>query len=294
MLDVLRYRSVSFLFSLLLSGAFVGTYVYKVKTYGYAFNYSVDFTGGTQIRLKFAQPASIVQLRSILEAQGWASPVIRELSGNEAVVRVKDVDTGSVGLGSQMQKVISREMADNQVTVLQTESVGAGVGDMLRSKALWGIGIALLLMLAYIALRFRSWGFALGAVIALFHDALVMVAAFLLLNLEISTSVIAAILAVIGYSINDTIVIFSRIRENLKMMSGVSLETVVNTSINQTLRRTLLTSISTALSVGPMLILGGDALRDSSLALLIGVVFGTYSSIFIASPVMMVFHKRTH
>ena len=131
----------------------------------------------------------------------------------------------------------------------------------------------------------------MGAVAALFHDAVVMLAMFLFFDREISTNVICAILAVLGYSINDTIVIFSRIRENLKSMRGTPLRDIINASLNHTLKRTLLTSISTGLPVGVMLIFGGEALFDISFALLIGIVFGTYSSIYIASPIMMLLYK---
>ncbi len=190
-----------------------------------------------------------------------------------------------------MQQAIEKSMKDVQVTILQSEAVGPGVGETLRGKSIRAIVFALLAMLFYIALRFWSFGFALGAVMALFHDAILMLAVFLLLNREISINVIAAVLAVMGYSINDTIVIFSQIRDNLAKFSHESLEKIVNISINHTLRRTILTSISTGLPVLAMLILGGEALRDFSIALLVGIIIGTYSSIYIASPVMMLLYR---
>ena len=146
-------------------------------------------------------------------------------------------------------------------------------------------------MLVYIAMRFK-FAFAVGAVIALFHDALAVLACFLIINRPIDIDVVAAILAVLGYSINDTIVIFTQIRKNLIVMKGQALDVIVDTSINQTLRRTILTSASTSLVVGSMLVFGGDAIRSLSLAILLGIIFGTYSSIFIASSVMMVFYKE--
>ena len=169
--------------------------------------------------------------------------------------------------------------------------MGTGLGDALRGKSINAIVFALLAMLAYIALRFWSFGFAIGAVIALFHDAFLMLATFLLLNREISINVVGAILAVMWYSTNDTIVIFAQIRNNLRKRSYETLSEIVNVSINQTMRRTMLTSISTGLTVGSMLVLGGEALRDFSLALLVGIVVGTYSSIFIASPIMMLMYR---
>jgi preprotein translocase subunit SecF len=146
-------------------------------------------------------------------------------------------------------------------------------------------------MLAYITIRFK-FAYAMGAVLALAHDALVIGAVFIVLGKEISIDVIAAILAILGYSVNDTIVIFARIRENLGIMPTKSLTDIVNISLNQTLRRTILTSVATLLVVLALFVLGGDALRDFSMALLLGIVFGTYSSIYIASPVMMFFTKQ--
>jgi preprotein translocase subunit SecF len=293
MIDFVRYRVITATISLLLIGSFLGYAIYKKYTTGEVFQYSVDFTGGAQILLKFSQPVSSVALQTILEQNGWQGAVLREFGENEILVRVK-VDEVVKELGTiaeRMQKVVQSAMPGTQVTVLQSESVGPGVGEALRGKSVRAVVIALIAMLIYIALRFWSFGFAFGAVIALLHDALLVLAAFLLLNREISINVIGAILAVLGYSINDTIVIFSQIRENIKKLSHDSLAHIVNVSINQTLRRTLLTSFSTALTVTAMLVLGGEALRDFSIALLVGIVVGTYSSIYIASPIMMLFNR---
>ena len=173
---------------------------------------------------------------------------------------------------------------------MQADSVGPGVGATLRHDSFKAIAIALLLMLLYIAIRFK-FAFAVGAVVALFHDAFVILAFFLLTNKEISVDVIGAILAVLGYSVNDTIVIFNQIRENMKKLKGMPIDKIVNISISQTLRRTLLTSFATALVVISLLAVGGEALRNLSIALLLGIVFGTYSSIYIASPVMLLLYK---
>jgi preprotein translocase SecF subunit len=151
----------------------------------------------------------------------------------------------------------------------------------------------LIAMLGYIWLRFWSVAFAVGAVVSLIHDAVVIVAAFLLLDREVSSNLIFAVLTMLGYSINDTIIIFARIREHLRTMPGRPIEEIVTLSINQTLRRTILTSFATSLTVLAMLLLGGEALRDLSIALMIGIVFGTYSSIYIASPVMIMLYRGT-
>ena len=293
MINFVQYRWLTALVSLVLIGSFMGYAIYKKQESGHVFSYSVDFTGGAQVLLKFSQPVSSVAIKETLDAAGWEGASLRDFDNNELLIRVK-LDQISKDLGTvaeRMQSAIQATMPETTVTILRSDTVGPEVGETLRGKSVRAVLLALLAMLAYIALRFWSFGFALGAVVALFHDAILMLAVFLFFNREISVNVIGAILAVMGYSINDTIVIFSQIRDNLKKMAHEPLSKVVNVSINQTLRRTLLTSISTGLTVGAMLVLGGEALRDFSLALLVGIIVGTYSSIYIASPVMMLLYR---
>lgn len=295
MINFLKYRWLSALVSAFIFVAGVATYVYRVNTYGSAFNYSVEFTGGTEFLLKFDQSISASELKNIIDKAGWSGAAVRQFSdkNDELLVRVKDYSNDAKGLAEKMRSAIQESLGQgNTVSILQSEAVGPGVGAALRWQSARAVIIALLAMLLYIAIRFWSYSFAIGAVAALFHDAFVMLFVFMLLGREISVNVIGAILAVLGYSVNDTIVIFSQIRSNLKKMRGDSLDKIVNTSLNNTLRRTLLTSISTALTVGALFFLGGEALRDLSLALLVGIIFGTYSSIYIASPVMMLLYKK--
>lgn len=271
----------------------LGVYLYKWHTRGYTFVYSVDFTGGTQVLLKFQKPVSTLALKEILEKNGWKNPITREFSAPEEVlVRVSEFSNDAKGLAERMKQVIQTEISDNPVSILQSEGVGPGVGQTLRWNLFLAVIIALIAILIYIALRFWSFAFAAGAVVALIHDPIAILGIFLLFDREISINVIGVILAVIGYSINDTIVIFSRIRENLHKMKGSSLEEIVNVSLNKTFRRSILLSFATMLTVLSMLFFGGEVLRDFSLALLIGIVFGTYSSIYIASPVMMLLYKE--
>ena len=293
MINFVKYRMITAIVSVLLIGSFFGFAIYKKQTTGHVFKYSVDFTGGAQVLLKFSQPVSMLAIKDILDKEGWDGAALREFSADEILVRIK-LDQVGKELGQVaelMQAAVQKALPSVNVQVLQSESVGPEVGETLRGKSVRAVLLALLAMLAYIALRFWSFGFALGAVVALFHDAILMLAVFLLFDREISVNVIGAILAVMGYSINDTIVIFAQIRDNAKKMSHDSLKTIVNVSLNQTLRRTLLTSISTGLAVVSMLVLGGEALRDFSLALLVGIIVGTYSSIYIASPVMMLLDR---
>lgn len=292
-IDFLRYRVACAIFSALIFAGFAGLCVYRLQTRGYVFNYSVDFTGGTQVLLKFEKPITDNQLRPLLESHGWTNPILRDFSPLEILVRVKEFSTDAKGFAVQMKSVLDAALTDNHVDVLSVDSVSGAIGEILRSNSIWAVLLALLLMLVYIWFRFWALSFGLGAVLALFHDAVVILFTFLLLDKEISMNVISAILAVLGYSINDTIVIFTKIRQNIKTLGNrMSIEEITNLSINQTLRRTLLTSFATALVVVSLLLLGGESLRDLSIALLVGIVFGTYSSIYIASPIMLLFYKE--
>jgi preprotein translocase subunit SecF len=292
MIDFLKYRFICAFFSLVMVGAFLGTFAYKRITTGQAFTYSVEFTGGTQIRLGFDKPARGQQVADILEKSGWARPVIREFGPKEMIVRVQDFSSDITGLGEKLRSAIQQGLGDVNVQLLQIDSIGQGVGEALSWNAIKALILSLIAMLLYIGWRFWSFSYGMGAVIALFHDAFAILFFWLLFNKEISVNVIMAILAVLGYSVNDTIVIFAQIRENIKQMRTVPLEEIVNISINQTLRRTILTSFSTALVVLSLIIFGGEVLRDLSLALLIGIAFGTYSSIYIASPIMLMLYKE--
>lgn len=292
MINFLKYRTATALTSLALMVAFAGVAIYRYNTRGAVYSYSVDFTGGTQVLFAFDEAVDSGLIRQIIVDKGWASASTREFGNNEILVRVKEFEGDTVGLGERLRLAIQEEMPSNRVQTLQTESVGSGVGADLRGKSLYAVAISLLLMLGYIAMRFWSFAFAAGAVVALVHDAIIMLAIFLFLDREISINFIAAILTVLGYSINDTIVIFSQIRQYMKKRSGESLDVIVNDSLNHTLRRTMLITVSTILPVMVMLLFGGEALEDFSLALLIGIIFGTYSSVYVASPIMMWLHPK--
>lgn len=285
-IDFLRYRAISFIFSTVVIAAGIVSYV----MHG-GFRYSVDFTGGSQVLFRFEQPVKGSDIKKAMEDAHFESVSIREFSDREILVRVQEFSRDPRGLAGKMEETFQKSFAGNKCTILETNAVGPAVGRAFRTVALYAILISLFAILVYIGLRTLSLGYALGAVVAIFHDALVVLAIFSLFNLEISINVIGAILAVLGYSINDTIVIFSRIREEFGRGRHSSPAEVVNKSINYTLRRTLLTSLSTCIAVATLLFVGGEALRNLSLALLVGIVFGTYSSIYIASPVMLLLRR---
>ncbi len=294
MIDFLKARWACAAFSIFIFVSFVAGFLYKRATKGSAFEYALDFTGGTEASFKFVRPVSTVDVRRILSEGGWPNAVVREFSSaEEIVVRVKEFTNDAKGLAERMREVISKAMPDNPVALIGGEAVGESVGSVLRSNSVYAVVLSILAILLYLAFRFWSLAFGMGAVVALVHDTIVMLGACMFLNIEISMTVIGAILALLGYSNNDTIVNFSQIRKNVKALHGSSLYDIINTSVNQMLRRTILTSFATALTVMSMLVFGGAALRDFSLVFLIGIIFGTYSSIYIASPIVMWFYRES-
>jgi preprotein translocase subunit SecF len=286
MINFLKYRVHAVILFLTWVAVFTGAYFYRG-----GFTYSVEFTGGTQVVFGFDKPVKSSELLAIIEKQ-WPGATAREFSDHQILIRVKDFTNDTRGLADRMRQVVQNNMPNTKVAIEKSEAIGSGVGADLRWKSIRAVLLSLILMLFYIAWRFRSFSFATGAIVALIHDSVMMLGIFLLAGHEISIVVIGAILAVLGYSINDTIIIFARIRSNIKEMRGASLYDIVNTSLNQTLRRTLLTSFATFLTVMCMFILGGEVLKDFSMALLAGIFFGTYSSIYMASPVMMLLYKE--
>lgn len=288
-IDFLKFRTLSAILSVAILATFAGAYLYKSYTTadGHAFNYSVDFTGGIQALYSFNKPVSGEKLVKILDDKGWPGSVTREFSPTEHLVRVKKEAKDVAQEAELIRQALTQGLGEGYtLSVMQTDSVGMATGISLRQKSMYAIVLSLILMLLYIALRFWSFAYAMGAIISLFHDAIVILALFLLFDKEISMNVIGAILAVLGYSINDTIVIFARIRENVKKMANASMYEIINTSITETLSRTLLTTFATTLVVISLFLFGGETLRDLSLALLVGIVFGIYSTIFIATPVL--------
>jgi preprotein translocase SecF subunit len=296
MIDFLKYRWVFATISVMFFLSFLGGYFYKAKISptGNAFVYSVEFTGGLEVLYSLSQPVASEKISEILERRAISGVVVRTFTDTaDVIVRVplRSLDSSVEKMAESMRDVLQEELPGVTVDIQKTDAITAGVGETMRWKSIQAIVVGLLLMLIYIAWRFWSFAFAAGAVFALFHDVIVILSFFLFFNFEISLNVIGAVLAVLGYSINDTIVIFSRIRENIVRLPGKSIHDIVNISLNETLRRTLLTSFATALVVVPLAIFGGEVLRTLSFALLIGFIFGTYSSIYIASPVMMLLYK---
>lgn len=281
-IDFLKYRYVAAIFSCSLLIAGIAGYVYHG-----GFTYSVDFSGGTQVLFKFSKQIGSEQLKSSLVKSGWGDVAIRELGDGDVVIRVKEFTSDVAGLAQKIKSNIEQDFSETTVSLQEANAVGPAAGQMLFLNSLLAILFGLFLILLYIAARFWSFSYGMGAIIAILHDAVAILAFFACANLEVSPNVICAILAMLGYSINDTIIVFARIRENVAKEKGKSLEVIVNESINQTLRRTLITSFATALAAGSLYLFGGEALHTLSLSFLIGIAIGTYSSIYVASPVML-------
>lgn len=281
----MRYRFLAFLASVALLVAGVGGYV----IHG-GFRYSVDFVGGTQLLVKFSKPVGSEALKNALVGSGFDDFVTREFSDVDAAIRVKEFSNDVKGLSASIKDGLEKQL-NVAVDVLEVNAVGPATGAALRSNFIIMMLLALILMLSYIAFRFWSFSYGVGAVVALLHDALCILAVFALLHREISPNFICAIIATLGYSINDTIVIFARIRETFAKDKRKNGFEVVDESLSHTMKRTLLTSLSTALVVGSLFVFGGESLANLSLALLVGIIVGTYSSVFIASPIMLALRR---
>lgn len=248
--------------------------------------YGIDFTGGTSLQLQFEKPINISEIRNILTSIDMGNAEIKEFSAsNEILIRIQQQNTTD-DLSDKVISELSEKLPGNKFETRLKETVGPRIGSELRRAAIWAVLASLALILAYISMRFQ-FIFAVGAVIALFHDVMITLGIFSLLNLEISLAVVAAFLTIIGYSLNDTIVVFDRIRENLKVLRREEYVNIFNTSINQTLSRTILTSMTTFVVVLILFFFGGEVIHNFSFAIVIGVLVGTYSSVFIASPVVV-------
>ena len=256
--------------------------------------FGIDFAGGTLVQLKFEDPPAIESIRSGLKEIGLADSTIQEFGSPDTIlIRVERSEGKLEEMGSRIKESLEQTRGFTGITIERVEMVGPKVGKDLRQKALLSIVYAIIAIVIYISWRFE-FQYAIAAIIALIHDVLITIGAFSMLDKEFTLVLVAAFLTIIGYSLNDTIVIFDRIRENTRRRSKEPLRDIINTSINQTLSRTLLTSGTTLMVVAALFFLGGEIIHDFSFALLVGVVIGTYSSIFIASVFLVYWESRAH
>jgi preprotein translocase subunit SecF len=256
-------------------------------------NMSVDFTGGSSLQVRFQDQVSIGDLRQALVTGGIHDVQVQEISGTkEFFIKTKLSGTEKESVQGKVSAVLSEAFKGKKVEILGSNMVGATVGNALKKDAIVAIVVALACIIVYIAWRF-TFIFGIAATIATFHDVLALLGIFYVLGLEMNMLFITALLTVAGYSLTDTVVVFDRIRENMpKMKSRNEFGSVINRSINEVLSRTLITSLTTVLAIGAILVLGGQVLFDFSFALVIGVLVGTYSSIFVASPLILLWRKK--
>ena len=247
-------------------------------------NYGLDFTGGTLIELTYEKPADVTLVRNELVKAGYHEAVVQNFGATtDLLVRMPGEDPQ---LGHQVAEALQKVGGDNPASVKRVEFVGPQVGEELRDQGGLGMLMALVGIMIYLAFRFQ-WKFGVGAIVSLIHDVVVTVGILAYFQITFDLTVLAAVLAIIGYSLNDTIVVFDRVRENFRVLRKATLIENINISTTQTLLRTMATSISTLLAIAALMIFGGDNLWGFSLALFIGVLAGTYSSIYIANVVLI-------
>jgi len=260
-------------------------------------NYSVEFTGGTLVQVETRAPVNVGQVRDALAARGLEGAEIQTFgSDRELVVRARAAREGSDANDTQataeaVSQALDASLGAGTYRILRTEAVGPKVGGELRQQAVLAILTSFLAVLAYLAFRFE-WRFGIAAVVATIHDIVAAIAFIGIARLEVSLFVVAGLLTIVGYSLNDTIVIFDRIRENLHRRKREGFDTILNRSINETLPRTFFTGTTALGSLVALSVLGGDVVRPFALLMLFGVVVGTFSSIYIASPVLLAIEKR--
>lgn len=249
----------------------------------------IDFAGGTQIQVKFSQEATADGIRDSLRSMGLGNNVIQRFGykdNNEFLIKTERSSSELEGLSDKITEALGATYGKENVDIRRVEVVGPKVGKDLRQKGLLAMLYAVIGILIYVTWRFEL-RYAVGAIVALIHDVIITVGIFSLLGKEFTLPIIAALLTIIGYSLNDTIVVYDRIRENIKGARKQPLKELVNSSINQVLSRTVLTSATTLLVVLALFFLGGAVIHDFAFALLVGIVVGTYSSIFVASPTVL-------
>jgi preprotein translocase subunit SecF len=251
-------------------------------------NLGIDFAGGTAIQLKFEKPIVLHNIRLALENGGLKDFDLQDLPAvNKILIRIKKSEQQLGQSSEAITNILSQKFPDNKYVVDSTTAIGPKVGGKLRADAAKAVAVAVIGILIYVAFRFQ-FKFGVGATIATFHDVLAVLGLFYIMGKEINLILVTALLTIAGYSLTDTVVVFDRIRENLKLKQRESIEAVMNSSINEVLSRTIITSTTVLLTSIALFFFGGEVLHDFSLAMIMGVIVGTYSSIFVASPIVLI------
>ncbi len=288
-IDFLGMRRVAFTISTLL--VLVGVFATVQIVRGRA-NLGIDFAGGTSVQVRFEQPVELAKVRRAIAASGFPEGELQQfVGGHRLFIRVKSSGKPVTGTAAAIEEQLREAFSTNPFIVESSNEVGPVIGRELQQAALWAILVSLLGIVSYIAWRFE-FRFGIVATVATFHDVLVVLGIFFLLGNEITLLIVTALLTLAGYSLTDTVVVFDRIRENFRTRRRDSLAEMINVSINQVLSRTIMTSLTTLLAILAIFLLGGEVLRDFSLALMLGIVVGTYSSVFVASPLVYEWRMR--
>jgi preprotein translocase subunit SecF len=277
--NIVGKRKIAFIVSIVIILAGIASMVFQ------GLNYGVDFAGGAKMQIVFKESVSAEELRAMFSEKDLGSPEIKSSGENEYMITISADDADN------SDELLKEALSGVDYTILQIDKVGPKMGAEMRNNSISAVGIALLLILIYITVRFE-FKFAIGAVVALLHDVLITLAFFSFFQWEFSLPVLAAFLTIVGYSLNDTIVVYDRIRENIKIHKGKPLKDVINLSVNQSLSRTIITSLTTFVVVLILAIFGGQVLFGFSIAMVVGVIVGTYSSMFVAAPILIAWAHR--
>jgi preprotein translocase subunit SecF len=283
----LRYRKEAFI----LSGVVILAVLVLLFTKGP--NVGVDFAGGTMVHVKFHGNAGIGEIRRALDGLGLGNSIVQDFGAGgsgEFLIRFEKTEGGLDTVGRDIRRGLSGQFGAERFEIRRTESVGPKVGKDLRRRGILSVIFATVMMGAYIWIRFEL-RFGLGAILALIHDVMITIGALVLANYEFDLPIVAALLTIAGYSVNDTVVVCDRIRENMRKHRRESLEKIINTSINETLSRTILTTLTSLLVLVALFLLGGGVIRSFAFALLVGFMSGIYSTVFIATPVILAWEK---
>jgi len=285
--NFVRFFNVAYLFSVALLVIGLASFWYHGGP-----NYGVDFAGGTVVHVKFTQSTDIRDIRGALENSQITGVTVQDFGqgGNEFLIRMPTVGEGMESLSNIVKQGLVAKFGEQAFEVRRVETVGPKVGSDLRRKALFALLAATIMMGGYLAFRFEP-RFGLGAALALVHDVLISAGVLSLTNTEFDLTIVAALLTVVGFSVNDTVIICDRIRENMRKMRRESLAEIVNRSINETLSRTIITTGTAVLVILALFFLGGEVIHGFALTLLVGFTIGTYSSIYVASPVVVMLAK---
>ena len=290
--DFIGKRRVGYVISGITLAILIAAMLFFQFGRGSWLNYGVDFLGGTLVQVEVERDTDVNELRGVVTAVVPGSEVTRFGGEREYLVRAPVFQTGGVEAADELVQAMNEHYGAGQVTIGRVEAVGPKIGGELQGRAMMALAVSFLFTLVYLAFRFE-WRFGVAAIIATLHDIVITVGIISLFRIEVSLPTVAAVLTIVGYSLNDTIIVFDRVRENLTQTGRrESVIDVLNRSINETLPRTVMTSATTVAALLSLFLLGGAIIRDFSLILIVGVLIGTYSSIMIASPALLEIQER--